>query len=162
MSIVQLLSPIWSIYVLRIWQLRYTFICHLQRKWSPMANKGDARGDGIYVNKPSHDLINLSPGHKTTRNKWVLKIKLKADGSIGRYNTWLITKHYNEVEGIEYGKLFSLVVRFTSLLAILTVDLELDQVDVRVHFSIEVETKRSSMIKSRAFYLKVKKIKSIV
>ena len=31
------------------------------------------------------ELVDLPPGRKTTGNKWVLKVKRKADGSIDRY-----------------------------------------------------------------------------
>ena len=31
------------------------------------------------------DLVDLPPGHKTIRNKWVLNIKHKADGKIDIY-----------------------------------------------------------------------------
>ena len=32
------------------------------------------------------ELVDLLPSHKAIGNKWILKIKRKADGSIERYN----------------------------------------------------------------------------
>jgi hypothetical protein len=36
------------------------------------------------------DLVNLLPGRKTIGNKWVLKVKCKANGSIERYKARLV------------------------------------------------------------------------
>lgn len=33
--------------------------------------------------------------------KWVYKIKYHSDGTIDQYKTWLITKGYNQVEGMD-------------------------------------------------------------
>jgi hypothetical protein len=40
------------------------------------------------------ELVDLPPGHKTIRNKWVLKVKRKANGSIDRYKAHLVAKGY--------------------------------------------------------------------
>ena len=40
------------------------------------------------------DLVDLSSGHKTIGNKWVLKVKRKASGSIERYKACLVVKGY--------------------------------------------------------------------
>ena len=47
------------------------------------------------------DLVDLPPGRKTIGNKWVLKIKRKADGSIERYKACLVAKGYTQQEGVE-------------------------------------------------------------
>ena len=83
-------------------------------------------------------LVDMPPGQKAIGNKWILKIKRKADGSIDRYKARLVEKGYTEKEGIDYEESFSLVVRFTSirlLLAIVTnLNLELHQMDVKIAF----------------------------
>ena len=40
------------------------------------------------------ELVDHPLGRKTIGNKWVIKVKRKADGSIDRYNTRLVAKGY--------------------------------------------------------------------
>uniref|UniRef100_A0A2N9FUY1 Reverse transcriptase Ty1/copia-type domain-containing protein n=1 Tax=Fagus sylvatica TaxID=28930 RepID=A0A2N9FUY1_FAGSY len=84
------------------------------------------------------ELVDLPPGHKTIGNKWVLKVKRKADGSIDRYKARLVAKGYTQREGIDYEDTFSPVVRFASIRLILSIvakqDLELFQMDVKTAF----------------------------
>ena len=42
------------------------------------------------------ELVDLPKGRKTIGNKWVLKIKRKADGSIERYKARLVAKGYTQ------------------------------------------------------------------
>uniref|UniRef100_A0A2N9G8K6 Reverse transcriptase Ty1/copia-type domain-containing protein n=1 Tax=Fagus sylvatica TaxID=28930 RepID=A0A2N9G8K6_FAGSY len=58
------------------------------------------------------ELVDLPPGRKTIGNKWVLKVKRKADGSINRYNARLVAKGYTQREGIDYEDTFSPVTAF--------------------------------------------------
>lgn len=41
-------------------------------------------------------LVGLPQGCKTIENKWILKIKYKADGNIDRYKVRLVTKGYTQ------------------------------------------------------------------
>jgi Reverse transcriptase (RNA-dependent DNA polymerase) len=83
-------------------------------------------------------LVDLPEGRKAIGNKWVLKIKRLADGSIDRYKARLVVKGYTQQEGIDYEEIFSPVVRFTSIRLILAtvagLDLELHQMDVKTVF----------------------------
>ena len=84
------------------------------------------------------ELVDLPPGRKTIGNKWVLKVKRKADGSIDKYKARLVAKGYTQREGIDYEETFSPVVRFASIRLILAIvaqmNLELFQMDVKTAF----------------------------
>ena len=84
------------------------------------------------------ELVDLPKGRKAIGNKWVLKIKRNANGTIDKYKARLVAKGYTQQEGIDYEETFSPVVRFTSIRLILAIvasmDLELHQMDVKIAF----------------------------
>ncbi|OMO52435.1 reverse transcriptase [Corchorus capsularis] len=100
----------------------------------------NAMNDEMESMKTNHvwDLVDLPPGRKTIGNKWVLKVKRKADGSIERYKARLVAKGHTQQEGVDYEETFSPVVRFASIRLILAIvanfDLELYQMDVKTAF----------------------------
>lgn len=83
-------------------------------------------------------LVDLPQGFKAIGNKWVLKLKRKADGSVKRYKAHLVAKGYTQHEGIGSEEFFSLVVQFASIHLFLSViahsDLKLLQKDVKTTF----------------------------
>jgi hypothetical protein len=54
-------------------------------------------------------------------SKWVYKVKLRFDGSLERLKARLVVKGFNQVDGIDFSKTFSLVIKPGSIRLILTV-----------------------------------------
>lgn len=81
------------------------------------------------------EIVNLP---KELENKWVYKLKKKADGSIDRYKARLVVKGFTQRPGIDYVETFSPVVKFTSVRAILTVaiaaGMKLYQFDIKTAY----------------------------
>jgi hypothetical protein len=48
---------------------------------------------------------------KVIRNKWVFKLKEKADGTIDRYKTRLVAKGFDQEGGVEFHETFSPVIK---------------------------------------------------
>lgn len=71
-------------------------------------------------------MVDLPPRRKVIENKWILKIKCKADGTIERYKVRLVTKGNTQEEGINYVETFSPVVQFSLIRLILAVVVDLD------------------------------------
>jgi hypothetical protein len=53
-------------------------------------------------------------------SKWVYKIKHAADGSVDKYKAKFIARVFSQKEGEDYEKTFSLVARYTSIRAIIS------------------------------------------
>jgi hypothetical protein len=84
------------------------------------------------------DMVDLLLRWSSNGNKWVLKIKRKANGSIECYKARLVTKGYTQEKEIDYEDIFSPIVRITSVCLILAIvtylDLEWYQIDARTAF----------------------------
>ena len=108
--------------------------CPTKEKWKVALEE---EIESIKVNQV-WSLVDLPAGRKAIGNKWILKIKRKADGSIDRYKACLVVKGYTQKEGIDYEETFSPVVRFTSIRLLLAIvinlNLELHQMDVKTSF----------------------------
>jgi uncharacterized protein (DUF1330 family) len=53
-------------------------------------------------------------------SKWVYKIKHAADGSVDKYKARFVARGFSQKEGEDYDETFSLVARYTSIRAIIS------------------------------------------
>jgi hypothetical protein len=57
---------------------------------------------------------------------------------VEKYKSWLVAKGYSQVEGIDFGEIFSLVAKLTSIRFLLSnvvsFDLEVEQMNVKTTF----------------------------
>ena len=67
------------------------------------------------------DLVELPAGRKPIGSKWVFKKKTNAEGKVEKYKAQLVTKGYSQVPGIDFGDIFSLVAKVTSIRLLLSV-----------------------------------------
>ena len=83
-------------------------------------------------------MVEFPDGRKLVGSKWVFKKKLNVAGKVEKYKARLVAKGYSQVEGIDFGEIFSLVAKMTSIIFLLslaaTFDLEVEQMDVKTTF----------------------------
>eukprot|EP00253_Pinus_taeda_P034728 PITA_34728 len=84
------------------------------------------------------DLVELSAGRKPIGSKWVFKKKTNAEGKVEKYKARLVAKGYSQVPEIDFGDIFSLVAKVTSIRLLLSIadafDFEVEQMDVKTTF----------------------------
>ena len=75
-------------------------------------------------------LVQLPAGRKAIGSKWLFKKNLHAEGKVYKYKARLVAKGYSQVEGIDFGEIFSPVAKLTSIRFILSIaatfDLEVE------------------------------------
>jgi hypothetical protein len=67
------------------------------------------------------DLVEFPTGRNPIGSKWVFKKKLNAEGKVEKYKARLVAKGYSQVEGIDFGEIFSPVAKLTSIRFLLSV-----------------------------------------
>ena len=64
--------------------------------------------------------------HNVIRNKWVFKIKRKADGTVRRFNARLVVKGFDKQSGQDYIETFSPVIKPSTIRVVLTLAVHFD------------------------------------
>jgi hypothetical protein len=84
------------------------------------------------------DIVEFPAGRKSVGSKWLFKKKFNAQGKVEKYKARLVAKGYSQVEGIDFGEIFSPVAKLTSIRFLLSIvvafDLEVEQMDVKTTF----------------------------
>jgi phosphoribosyl-AMP cyclohydrolase len=84
------------------------------------------------------DIVELPTRRKFVGSKWLFKKKFNAEGKVEKYKAPLVEKGYSQVEGIDFGEIFSLVAKLMSIRFLLSIvvafDLEVEQMDVKTTF----------------------------
>jgi len=70
----------------------------------------------LLKNRSIYEVVDLSKKIKVIKNHWVFNIK-----SDGYYRSWLVAKGFSQVKGIDFDKLFSLVVYYETVCLFLAV-----------------------------------------
>ena len=93
--------------------------------------------DSLQSNK-TWKLVDLPTGCKTIGCKWVLKRKLKADGSVEKYKARLVAKGFRQKENIDFFDTYSPITRITSIHVLFAIaaihDFIIHQMDVKTTF----------------------------
>ncbi|KAK2382392.1 hypothetical protein QL285_069931 [Trifolium repens] len=93
--------------------------------------------ESLESNRTWH-LVELPPGCKPIGCKWILKKKLKSDGTIDKYKARLVAKGFRQRENIDFFDTFSPVTRITSIRVLISVaavyNLFIHQMDVKTAF----------------------------
>jgi hypothetical protein len=84
------------------------------------------------------DLVEFSTRRNPIGSKWVFKNKLNAEGKVEKYKARLVAKGYSQVEGIDFGEIFSPVAKLNSIRFLLSIvvafDFEIEHMDVKTTF----------------------------
>nr|GEX10379.1 protein kinase-like domain, phloem protein 2-like protein [Tanacetum cinerariifolium] len=83
-------------------------------------------------------LVDLPPGSKSIKSKWIFKRKLRVDGSIEKFKAQLVAKGFTQREGLDYFDTYAPVARTTIiriLIALASInELIIHQIDVKTAF----------------------------
>ena len=93
--------------------------------------------DSLESNKTWH-LVDLPPGCKPIGYKWILKKKLKPNGTVDKYKARLVAKGFRQRENVDFFDTFSPVTRITSIRVLISLaaihSLVVHQMDVKTAF----------------------------
>jgi hypothetical protein len=107
------------------------------------------------------DLVELPNGINLIGRKWVFKNKMYVVGQVEKFKARLVAKGYSQVEGVNFGEIFSPVAKLTSIRVLMslyaTFDLEIEQMDVKAMFLHEDLEEEIYMKQLEGFVVRGKK-----
>jgi hypothetical protein len=74
----------------------------------------------MYDNK-AWTLVDIPEGRKAVENKWIFNKKTDADRNIIIYKARLVTKRFQQIQGVDYNETFSPVVMLKSIRVFLAI-----------------------------------------
>ena len=84
------------------------------------------------------DLVPRPTGTNVVIGKWIFRHKLTSAGSLNRYKACWVLRGFTQRPGVDYNETFSLVVKFATVWAVLSLALSQDwtvyQLDVKNAF----------------------------
>ncbi|KAL0290030.1 UNVERIFIED_CONTAM: Retrovirus-related Pol polyprotein from transposon TNT 1-94 [Sesamum angustifolium] len=93
--------------------------------------------DSIMTNH-TWDLVDLPVGSKPIKCKWIIKKKIKPDGSIDKFKARLVVVGYTQKKGIDYFDTYSPITKIATIRALIALsainDLMIHQMDVKTTF----------------------------
>ncbi|MCO5600433.1 hypothetical protein L7F22_054546 [Adiantum nelumboides] len=91
----------------------------------------------LHANK-TWTLASLPPGRQPISCKWILRYKLKSDGSIDRYKAHLVARGFSQKPSLDYSETFSSTLSMTSFRVIVALaahyQFHLHQLDIKSAF----------------------------
>lgn len=69
-------------------------------------------------------LVHIKPDSNAVGCKWVFKLKQRSDGTIERYKARLIAKGFHQQPEMDYGEMFSPVVKHTTVQLVLSIAIQ--------------------------------------
>ena len=93
--------------------------------------------ESLYNNE-TWDLVKLPSGRKPVGSKWVFKKKMNVVGQVEKFKAQMVVKGYPQVEGVDFGDIFSHVTKLTSIRVLMslatTFKLEIEKMVVKTTF----------------------------
>lgn len=84
------------------------------------------------------ELVTLSYGWSTVKNKWIYKIRVKSDGTIDKFKAHLVAKRYSQLYGLDYDETYAPTTKADSTKTLLSIvatkDCEMVQLDIKTAF----------------------------
>ena len=71
------------------------------------------------------DVVPRPEGKSVVTSKWIYKIKHVVDGSVEKYKAGFVARGFSQIEGVDYGETFTLVAKYTSIMAIISIVAEM-------------------------------------